>query len=49
VYVRDALQRWVPGTQLVELSVEQDGPSLTLRVRVRERDVVATASVSLVR
>ena len=33
VYVRDALKRWVPGAQLVSLSVEQDGPALTLRVR----------------
>ena len=41
VYVRDALKRWVPGAQLVSLSVEQDGPALTLRVRVRERDVAA--------
>ena len=37
VYVRDALKRWVPGAQLVHLDVEQDGPALTLRVRVRER------------
>lgn len=46
VYVRDALKRWVPGAQLVHLDVEQDGPSLALRVRVRERargDVVGEA------
>jgi uncharacterized protein len=46
VYVRDALKRWVPGAQLVSLSVDQDGPVLTLRVRVRERDVAATVDVS---
>ena len=47
VYVRDALKRWVPGAQLVSLSVEQDGPALTLRVRVRERDVAAAVEVTL--
>ena len=49
VYVRDALKRWVPGAQLVSLSVEQDGPALTLRVRVRERDVAAAVAVSFER
>jgi phage baseplate assembly protein W len=38
VYVREALKRWVPSAQLVSLDVKQDGPSLTLRVRVRERE-----------
>lgn len=46
VYVRDALKRWVPSAQLVSLAVEQDGAVLTLRVRVREKDVTATANVS---
>ena len=49
VYVRDALKRWVPCAQLVSLSVEQDGPALTLRVRVRERDVAAAVAVSFER
>ena len=49
VYVRDALKHWVPGAQLVSLSVEQDGPALTLRVRVRERDVAAAVAVSFER
>jgi hypothetical protein len=39
----------VPGAQLVSLSVEQDGPALTLRVRVRERDVAAAVAVSFER
>jgi phage baseplate assembly protein W len=46
VYVRDALKRWVPSAQLVGLEVEQDGATIMLRVRVRERDVTATANVS---
>lgn len=37
VYVRDALKRWDPGAQLVALTVEQSGPELILRVRVKER------------
>ena len=49
VYVRDALKRWVPGAQLVALAVEQDGPALTLRIRVRERDVAASVDVSFER
>ena len=46
VYVRDALKRWVPSARLVSLEVEQDGATIMLRVRVRERDVTATANVS---
>ena len=48
VYVREALKRWVPSAQLVSLEVTQDGPSLTLRVRVRERGTEATVSADLV-
>ena len=47
--MRDALKRWVPGAALVSLSVEQDGPALTLRVRVREREATASVDVSLER
>jgi hypothetical protein len=51
VYVRDALQRWVPSAQLVSLAVEQDEAALTLRVRVRERerDQLARVDVALER
>ncbi len=49
VYVRDALKRWVPDAKLVSLSVEQDGAAITLRVRVRERDVTTSAEVALAR
>lgn len=49
VYVRDALKRWVPGAKLVSLSVAQDGAAITLRVRVRERDVTTSAEVALAR
>lgn len=49
VYVRDALQRWVPGAQVVSLDVEQEGAALTLRLRVCERDVTATVDASLPR
>ncbi len=45
VYVRDALKRWVPGATLVSVAVEQDGPALTLRVRVREREATAAVDV----
>ncbi|NOJ81144.1 GPW/gp25 family protein [Myxococcus xanthus] len=41
VYVRDALARWLPGVQLVRISVEQEAATLTLRVRVREGDTTA--------
>lgn len=49
VYVRDALQRWVPSAQLVSLAVEQDEAALTLRVRVRERDQLARVDVAVER
>lgn len=47
VYVRDALARWLPGVQLVQVRVEQAGPLFTLHVRVKERDAATSVSVSL--
>jgi hypothetical protein len=47
VHVRDALERWVPGATLVILAAEQDGPALTLRVRVRERGTNAEVELQL--
>ena len=49
VYVRDALKRWVPGAQLVSLAIEQNDAALTLRVRVREKNVTAVVDVSIER
>jgi hypothetical protein len=49
VYANDALKRWVPGTQVVSLDAEQQGSSLTLRLRVREQDVVTSVDVLLPR
>ncbi len=46
VYVRDELKRWVPEATVLAVDVEQDGPTITLRVRVRERDVTAMAVAS---
>jgi hypothetical protein len=45
--VRDALKRWVPSAQLVALAVDQNGPALPLRVRVRERETTAQVQLSL--
>ncbi len=47
VHVRDALKRWVPGAQLVNLAVEQDGPALTLRVRVKANEYAAAVSLAV--
>ena len=47
VYVRDALTRWVPGAQLLGVELQQAGPSLSLRVRVREGALVATTEVAV--
>jgi len=49
IYVRDALRRWVPSVQLVSLAVEQSGPTLMLRLRVRERETTAAMDVSIER
>ena len=38
IYVRDAFKLWVPGAQLVSITVEQDGP--------RSRCAFASASAS---
>ncbi|GEL75684.1 GPW/gp25 family protein [Myxococcus virescens] len=47
VYVRDALARWLPGVQLVQIRVEQEAATLTLRVRVREGDTTADLEAPL--
>jgi hypothetical protein len=47
IYVRDTLKRWAPGAHLARLAVERDGPALTLRLWVRERETAATLDVSL--
>ncbi len=39
----------MPRNTHVSLSVEQDGAAITLRVRVRERDVTTSAEVVLAR
>jgi len=49
VYVREALARWVPGAQLLGVELQQSGPSLSLRVRVREGALVATTEVPVTR
>jgi phage baseplate assembly protein W len=49
VHVRDALKRWVPGAELVKLTVEQDGPALMLHLRVREREKLAAVDVAIER
>ncbi|MCA3010769.1 MAG: hypothetical protein INH41_00055 [Myxococcaceae bacterium] len=49
VYVRDALDRWVPGAHLLGVELQQVGPSLSLRVRVREGALVATTEVPVTR
>lgn len=47
VKVRDALNRWLPGAELLELRVEQSGASLSLRIRVQQNEGVATAVLSV--
>ena len=36
VYVRDALQRWVPEAELIAVTAARSGPTIDLRVRFRE-------------
>ncbi|MCG8420113.1 MAG: hypothetical protein MJE77_19460 [Proteobacteria bacterium] len=36
VYVRDALTRWVPEVEVVEVAATRSGAALTLRVRFRQ-------------
>lgn len=49
IYVRDALARWVPSAVLVDVAIEQDGPLLILRVRVKQGDVAASVDMSFER
>lgn len=36
VYVRDALRRWVPEAELIEVTATRSGATIDLRVRFRE-------------
>ncbi|MBI5535982.1 MAG: hypothetical protein HY898_24895 [Deltaproteobacteria bacterium] len=44
VYVRDALRKWLPEAQILELGVARDGSTVTIRLRYR-----ATAASSRTR
>ncbi|WP_426747441.1 GPW/gp25 family protein [Myxococcus faecalis] len=46
VYVRDALARWLPGVQIVQVTVEQDEGGHTLRIHIRTSNT-SPNSVSL--
>ena len=37
VYVRDALRKWLPEAQIIELKVARDGSTVTLLLRYRAR------------
>lgn len=45
VYVSDALARWLPDVELLAVELHQTGPSLSLRVRVREQHQTTEVSV----
>lgn len=47
VYVRDALARWLPGVELAQLEVEQDGTMVAVRVQIREGSTTTTLAVPL--
>lgn len=47
VYVRDALKRWVPGAKVLGVEVEQRGATITVRVRICERETTATLGIAL--
>jgi uncharacterized protein len=47
VMSREALRRWLPEVELLELRVEQAGPVLSLRIRVQRNEGAATAVLSL--
>ncbi|WP_408891594.1 hypothetical protein ACJ2CR_19215 [Myxococcus faecalis] len=47
VYVRDALARWLPGAQLVQLDVAQDGVTITASLRVQEGSTTTAVDMPL--
>jgi phage baseplate assembly protein W len=47
VYVRDSLNRWVPGAKLLKVDVEQRESELTLRLRLRHGTTSVDVAVSL--
>ena len=46
VHVRDALRRWMPEAELLEVAASREGAALVLRVRVRSRGSGATPSTT---
>mgnify|MGYP001248749803 FL=1 len=49
VYVRDALRKWLPEAEVVEVSVSRDGSTLALLVRFKaaKNTAIRTLSISL--
>ncbi len=47
VYVRDALRKWLPEAQILELSVVRDGATATIRLRYRATASSRTRSLSI--
>ena len=48
-YVREAVARWIPGAQLASLELQQSGPAMAMRVRVRAGGHLTTADLTLPR
>ena len=49
VYIRDALQHWVPGAELSDINVSRDGTKLVIRLRVRQKHSPIETVVEVVR
>lgn len=47
VYVRDALRKWLPEVQIVELTVARDGATVTIRLRYRATASSGTKALSI--
>lgn len=47
VYVRDALRKWLPEAEVVEVLVSRDGPTLALLVRFRQGKQSATRTLTV--
>ena len=47
VYVRDALAKWIPSAKLTRISIEREGSSIFLKIRVSARGIELEESYEL--
>ncbi len=48
VYIRDALKKWIPSAEVKSVEVISDKASITLKLRIKEKDTAAEHVIEVV-